>query len=133
MAPWQVGEHDKTRTGGAATAYSPGLGSGVQELLAEVLPVLIRRGLLDNNLPVVIRQLEDDVPVLLALLEIVVCGYAFLRNGGSRGVDLLVILLEFANSRLECDQGGACMTDHTVACGEACSSDDGAAERGNEP
>lgn len=91
MAPWQVGEHNKTRTGGAVIAYALGLRFGVEELLAEVLPVRIHRGLLDYDLPVVIGQLVDDVPVLLLELEVVEVGYAVLRNDGSRGVGLLAM------------------------------------------
>jgi hypothetical protein len=55
--------------------------------LAEVLPVLIGRGLLDHDLLVVVRQLEDDVLVLLVQLQLVVGGYAFLRDGRSVGED----------------------------------------------
>lgn len=55
----------------------------LKELLAEVLPVLIRGGFLDNDLTVVVRQLEDDELVLLGKLEVVEGGYALLRNGGT--------------------------------------------------
>lgn len=59
------------------------LGSGVDELLAEALPVLVGRGLLDDNLLVVVRQLVDDVLELLGELEVIVGSYALRGNGRS--------------------------------------------------
>jgi hypothetical protein len=67
---------------GRAT-YTPGLGRSVDELLAEVVPVLVPGSLLDDNLLVVVRELEDDVLVLLGELQVTVGGYAILRNGGT--------------------------------------------------
>ena len=64
-------------------AYRFALGGSVDELLAEVLPVLVGGRLLNDNLLVVVRQLEDDVLVLLRQLQVVVGSYALLRNGGS--------------------------------------------------
>lgn len=71
--------------GGCCQAYrSVGRGS-VQELLTEVLPVLVARGVLDDNLLVVVRKLVNDVLVLLSELEVVEGSYALLGNGGSIG------------------------------------------------
>ena len=56
---------------------------GVDELLAEVLPVAVARGLVDDDLLVVVRELVDDVLVLLAELQVVVGGDALLRDRGS--------------------------------------------------
>lgn len=59
------------------------LGLGVDELLAEILPVAVVRSLVDDDLLVVIGELVDDVFVLLVELQIVVGGDAFLRDRGS--------------------------------------------------
>lgn len=59
------------------------LGSGVDELLTESLPILILRGLLDNNLLVVVRKLVDDELVLLVELELVEGSDALLRDARS--------------------------------------------------
>jgi len=59
------------------------LGLGVDELLAEVLPVVVARGFVDDDLLVVVRELVDDVLVLLAELQVVVGGDALLRDRGS--------------------------------------------------
>src|SRR3569833_2384937 len=67
----------------AAVAHHLVLGGGRDQLLAEVLPVLIGRGLLDDDLLVVVCQLEDDVLVLLGQLQLIVGRYAVLRNGSS--------------------------------------------------
>jgi len=61
-----------------------GLGLGVDQGLAKVVvlgPVVARR--VDDNLLVVVRQLVDDVLVLLAELEVVVRRYALGGDGGS--------------------------------------------------
>lgn len=58
--------------GSLASTYGSGLGSGIDKLLAKVIPVLIRGGFLDDDLSVVVGQLEDDVLVLLRKLEVVV-------------------------------------------------------------
>jgi hypothetical protein len=63
--------------------YGLALRGGVDELLTERLPVLIRRGLLNLDFAVVARQLEDDVLVFLGELEIVVGGYAVRRDRGT--------------------------------------------------
>lgn len=61
----------------------PALGLGVDELLAERLPVIVGRGVLDDDLLVVIGELVDDVLQLLGELELVVGGDALLRDGRS--------------------------------------------------
>lgn len=66
-----------------ANTYTLGLGGGVDELAAEVLPVLVVRGLLDDDLTVVVGQLVDNVLVLLVELQVVEGRYALLRDGGS--------------------------------------------------
>lgn len=58
------------------------LGGSIDEFLTEVLPVLIGRSFLDNDLLIVVGQLEDDVLVLLGQLQIIVRRYAFLCDGG---------------------------------------------------
>src|SRR5262245_28339659 len=58
--------------------YALGLRCGVDQLVAECLPVLVARVLLDDDLLVVVGQLEDDVFVLLGELQVVVCRYALL-------------------------------------------------------
>jgi len=78
--------HPKLKGG----TYAPGLCRGIDELFAEVLPIIIIGSLLDNNLLVVIRELEDNVLVLLRQLQLIVSGYAFLRNRGTAALDLLV-------------------------------------------
>lgn len=62
---------------------STGLGGGVDKLLAELLPVLVIRSLLDDDLLVVVAELVDDVLVLLAELQVVVGSDALLGNGRS--------------------------------------------------
>lgn len=59
------------------------LGGGVDELLAEVVPVLVVGSLLDDNLLVVVAELVDDVLVLLGELQVVVGSDALLADGGS--------------------------------------------------
>lgn len=63
--------------------YGLALGGGVDQLLAERLPVAVGRGLLDDDLTVVVGQLEDDVLVLLVKLQVVEGRYALLCDGGS--------------------------------------------------
>lgn len=70
--------------------YSLGLGGGVDQLLAEDLPVGVVRSLLDDNLAVVVRELENNVLVLLIQLEVVVRRDALLRDGRSVGRRTLV-------------------------------------------
>jgi hypothetical protein len=60
------------------------LGSGVDKLLTEGLPVLVCGCLLNNNLLEVVGELVDDVLVLLAELQVIVGGDALLRDGCSR-------------------------------------------------
>lgn len=60
-----------------------GLGGGVDELAAEVFPVLVVRSLFDDNLLIVVAELVDDVLVLLGQLKVVEGSYALLGNGGS--------------------------------------------------
>lgn len=69
------------------------LGSGVDKLLTEVIPVLVGRGLVDNNLLVVVAQLVNDVLVLLGKLQVIVGSDAVLRDGGSANSILLVRIL----------------------------------------
>lgn len=64
-------------------SYGLGGGLGVVELFAENLPILAVAGLLNDNLLKVVRQLEDDVLVLLVELEIIPCGDAFFVDGCS--------------------------------------------------
>jgi hypothetical protein len=46
----------------------------------------------DDDLAVVVRQLEDDVLVLLSKLEVVECVYAILRGGGSgNGISYMIV------------------------------------------
>lgn len=66
--------------------YRSVLGGGVEKGLTEALPILVVGGGLNNNLLVVIRELVDDVLVLLAELQVIVGSYALLRNGGSEKV-----------------------------------------------
>lgn len=68
---------------GRMATYVLVLGLGVDELLAEILPVAVVRSLVDDDLLVVIGELVDDVFVLLVELQIVVGGDAFLRDRGS--------------------------------------------------
>ena len=63
--------------------YTLALGGGVDELFAEVLPVLVIRGLIHDDLLVVVRELVDDVLVLLAQLQVVEGCDAVLCDGGS--------------------------------------------------
>lgn len=79
--------------------YALGLGGGVDELAAEVLPVLVVRSLLDDDLTVVVRQLVDNVLVLLVKLEVVEGCYALLRDGSSvvGKESAQTLLLFFAN------------------------------------
>jgi hypothetical protein len=55
----------------------------IDELLAEVVPVAILAGLLNNNLLIVVRKLVEDELDLLAELQLVECGDAVGRNGDS--------------------------------------------------
>lgn len=64
--------------------YRLALGGGVDELLAEVLPVLVVRGLVNDDLLGVVRELVDDVLVLLAQLQVVVGRDALLRDLDSK-------------------------------------------------
>jgi hypothetical protein len=66
-----------------AGTYALALGGGVDQLLAERLPVAVGRGLLDDDLTVVVGQLEDDVLVLLVKLQVVEGRYALLCDGSS--------------------------------------------------
>ena len=68
---------------GPGAAYGLALRRGVDELLAEDLPVTIVRGVLDDDLLVVVRQLEDDELVLLVELQVIVGSYALLGDGRS--------------------------------------------------
>lgn len=68
---------------GVASAYSFALSCGIDELLAEVLPVLVVRGFLHDDLPVVIRELKDDVLVHLLELQLVVAVNALGCDGSS--------------------------------------------------
>lgn len=63
--------------------YALALGGSVEKRLTECLPVGIIRGLLDDDLLVVVRELVDDVLVLLVELEVVKGVYAILRYLGS--------------------------------------------------
>lgn len=64
--------------------YGLALRLGVDELLAKVVVLgAALRGAVDDNLLVVVRELEDDVLVLLVELEVVVGGYALLVDGGA--------------------------------------------------
>ena len=68
------------------STYSLGLGLGVDKLLAEVVVLgAVVAGAVDNDLLVVVRQLVDDVFVLLVELELVVGRYALGADGGSGG------------------------------------------------
>ena len=73
--------------------YALALGSGVDKLLTEVIPVLVGRGLVDNDLLVVVAQLVNDVLVLLGKLQVIVSSDAVLRDGGSANSTLLVRIL----------------------------------------
>lgn len=70
---------------GCQHTYSLGLGGGVDELLAEDLPVGVIGSLLDDDLLVVVGELEDNVLVLLVELQVIVGGYALLGNGRTDG------------------------------------------------
>jgi hypothetical protein len=68
----------------AVSTYSLALGLGLDELRAEVLVRgAVLAGAVDDDLLVVVRQLEDDVFVLLVELEVVVGCYALGVDGGS--------------------------------------------------
>lgn len=56
---------------------------GVDELLAESLPVLISGSVLDYDLTVVVGELEDKVLELLGKLQVVEAAYAFLGDDGT--------------------------------------------------
>lgn len=71
-------------------AYAPALRRGVDELLTEDLPVALVRGVLDDDLLVVVRELEDDELVLLVELQVIVGRYAVLGNGRSAAGERLV-------------------------------------------
>ena len=77
-------------------SYHLVLGGGVDQLLAEGLPVFIGRSILDNDLTVIVGQLEDDVLVLLVQLEVVVGGDALLANGSSE-VELSLVDCRLVN------------------------------------
>jgi hypothetical protein len=64
-------------------AYAFALGLGVDQLLAEVLPVRIGRGLLHDDLLVIVRELEDNEFVHFVELQLVVAVNALRRDGGS--------------------------------------------------
>lgn len=66
------------------STHGSGLGGGVDELVAEDLPVTLGGGVLDDDLGVLVVQLVDDVLVLLVELELVVGSNALL-GGGSTG------------------------------------------------
>ena len=66
-----------------AGTYTLALGGSIDQLLTESFPVLIARSVLDDDLTVVVRQLEDDVLVLLGKLKVVVGSYAVLRDGST--------------------------------------------------
>lgn len=91
-APWKI--LVRGHTGGSrGGANSSALGGSVDELLAEVLPVLIRRSLLNDNLLVVVAELVDDVLVLLGKLQVVVGSNALLRNGSSVKLDVKLVFV----------------------------------------
>jgi hypothetical protein len=62
------------------------LGLCVEKLLAEFRPLALRAGLLDHDLLPVVTDLVDDPFHRLAEFELVECGYAFGRDGHSRGM-----------------------------------------------
>lgn len=70
--------------------HSSGLGGGVDELVAEDLPVFLGRGVLDDDLRVLVVELVDDELVRLVELEIVVGSNALLR-GGSTEKELMLV------------------------------------------
>jgi hypothetical protein len=74
----------ETTAGQGRKTHRLGLGGSIDELLAEVLPVLVGRGLLHDNLLVVVRQLVDDVLVLLVELQLVEGSDALLAGLRSR-------------------------------------------------
>jgi hypothetical protein len=78
-------------TGALANSAGAGLGGGVDELLTEVVPVLVLRSLLNDNLLEVIRELVDDVLVLLVQLELIVGSDALLRDGGTKQTRIICI------------------------------------------
>jgi len=86
--------------------YRLALGGGADELLAKVLPVLVGRGLVDDDLLVVVRQLVDDVLVLLAELQVVVGGDALLRN---RGSVMCLLVSQCQDDQLRCGAWGVIM------------------------
>jgi len=64
--------------------YTLGLGLGVDQLLTEGLVILGTLACaVDNNLLVVVRELVDDIFVLLVELQVIICCYALLVDGGS--------------------------------------------------
>lgn len=77
----QSREHSSLK--GRPGSYGLGDGLGVDESVAEFLPVLAVACVLDDNLLKVVRQLEDDVLVLLAELEVVPGGDTLLVDGCS--------------------------------------------------
>lgn len=78
-----VASFRRKRDGRAVKTNSLGLGGGVDELLAEVLPVLVVGGILDDNLLEVVAELVDDVLVLLGELQVIVGSDALLADGSS--------------------------------------------------
>lgn len=83
-------------------SYGLGDGLGVDESAAEFLPVLVVARVLDDNLLKVVRQLEDDVLVLLAELEVVPGGDTLLVDGCSARGLLLVSSLVLAVEPCHC-------------------------------
>lgn len=73
------------------------LGGRLDELLSEVVPVLVVGSLLNDNLLEVVRELEDDVLVLLGQLQVIVGSYAFLRNGRSTQAPKLLAVIPTVN------------------------------------
>jgi len=64
--------------------YASALGLSIHQLLAEDIVILAGiAGAVDDNLLVVIGELEDDVLVLLAQLQVVERRYAVLADGSS--------------------------------------------------
>jgi hypothetical protein len=76
------------------STYSLALGLGVDELLAELLVLGgVLAGAVDDDLLVVVRQLVDDVFVLLVELQVIVGCYALGVDGrsGRCGLETLVV------------------------------------------
>lgn len=100
--------------GALANSTALGLGLGVDQLLAEVVIVLIGRGLLDDDLLVVVRELVDDVLVLLGELELVVGRYALLRDlrsGGENRVSMRRLAKVVDGASLSCSPPGSSLNE----------------------